>query len=306
MASYVDRGGEQVYRPPFEAKGVDFFGFALRGDLSAMQASICERCLNGPSGESDRFRMAMPYALLVFNNLAALTSTEPPFDMQGHFPEHEMAFWTLVLDRKRERLFWFHPYILVDNAYALSMGREIYGFPKGLGVFEIPTDHRGVDHFSARTIVVPKFGPTAEAVQKVLVEVTRPGTGTVATDSVASHGELWKIVLELLEDMQLTLHEILDLWEKSVDMLFLKQFRDAADPKAACFQSIVETSCKMIKLHGISLYKDDFAVEIADFDSHPIRADLGLPAGTITPVAAFWTGFDFWIGPGQDVWRAGA
>jgi hypothetical protein len=62
----------------------------------------------------------------------------------------------------------------------------------------------------------------------------------------------------------------------------------------------------MVGFHGVSLYTDPFSVEIADVDSHPIRRDLGLPTGTLTPVAAFWTGFDFWIGPGQDVWRAGA
>ncbi|MEL7172122.1 MAG: hypothetical protein AAFN05_04040, partial [Pseudomonadota bacterium] len=64
---YVDRGGEQVYRAPFRAENVDFWGFLLKADKAKMQASICDLCLNGPSNSPGRFQIAMPYALVVFN-----------------------------------------------------------------------------------------------------------------------------------------------------------------------------------------------------------------------------------------------
>ena len=85
---YVDRGGEQVYRPPFNAQGVDFFSFVIKADKTAMNKSICDLCLNDPSGQPARYEMAIPYVMVVYNNIASLVSTDPPFNNRGHFPEH--------------------------------------------------------------------------------------------------------------------------------------------------------------------------------------------------------------------------
>lgn len=305
---YVDRGGEQVYRPPFNAEGVDFFAFVIKAEKAAMQSSICDLCLNGPSGQPGRYEMAIPYVMVVYNNIKALVSTDAPYNYRGHFPEHESAIWTLVRDTKEEKLFWFHPYIFVDNSYALSMGREIYGFPKALGDMVIPTVHTSPEKLSTDTIVVPKFGPNAQASKERLIDVTCTGKGNIVKEVVDSlealATSLWSILSEdsLKGDLELLAHELEALIKREVDMIFLKQFRDVGDPALAIGQSIVSLDARLTKLTGAAIYTDKFEVAISEFDSHPVRSDLGLPDGPITPVANFWVGFDMWIGPGAQVW----
>lgn len=308
---YVDRGGEQVYRPPFDAQGVDFFSFVIKADKAAMNKSICDLCLNGPSNQPGRYEMAIPYVMVVYNNIASLVSTDPPFNNRGHFPEHEGAIWTLVRDTQDEKLFWFHPYIFVDNSYALSMGREIYGFPKALGEMTIPTCHTTPDLLATDTIVVPEFGPNALASKQRLIEVKRQGKGDVALEILenleALGTTLWSILTEdsLTGDLELLVHELEALLRREVDMIFLKQFRDVGNPALAVGQSIVSLDARLTKLSGVALYTDRFDITIGDFVSHPIRKDLGLPDGPIESIANFWVGFDMWIGPGEQVWPEG-
>src|SRR5205823_9047455 len=116
---YIDRGGEQVYRQPFLAQGVRYYGFILEADVSVLQTSLCDRYFNGPSGGSVRFRPAAAYVLLAFCNLEALKSETAPYSGYGWFAEREVAFWVLTVDEARERLCWSFPYIWVDNAYAM-------------------------------------------------------------------------------------------------------------------------------------------------------------------------------------------
>lgn len=309
---YVDRGGEQVYRPPFNAENVDFFGFVLNADRHKMQHSICDLCLNNPSGGTEDFVIAMPYAMAVFNNMTGLASIDPPFNERGVFPEKEFALWTLVLDRKRERLFWFQPYIFVDNAYALSMGREIYGFPKELGFFDMPSTHEDPARFAMETIVVDKFRIGAMAERKTLVEVKRTGDGLGGLHPVDDIETLAEAIGHALlkaggmgEDLKLLGEELDDLWHLNVMMAFLKQFRAAGEPTKADFQSITTLDCRMTQFHGGHLYTAPYAVDFGDFDSHPIRSDLGLAAGPLIPLVSFWARFNFWIGPGKTLWAAG-
>ncbi len=82
-------------------------------------------------------------------------------------------------------------------------------------------------------------------------------------------------------------------------MIFLKEFRDVTHPEQACFQSIVETEARMKKYHKGKILKDAFEIDIELCDSHPIRADLGLPAeGSLKSKYSFWVNYDFEIGKG--------
>ncbi|MEL6574739.1 MAG: hypothetical protein AAFU72_03565 [Pseudomonadota bacterium] len=306
---YVDRGGEQVYRAPFRAENVDFWGFLLKADKAKMQASICDLCLNGPSNSPGRFQIAMPYALVVFNNMTALTSIDPPFNIRGVFPEKEHAIWTLVEDTVANRLYWFQPYIFVDNAYALSMGREIYGFPKALGFFDLPQVAEHPARMSMDTVVVPKFGKGLPASKERLIEVTRIGEGIgglrPVRDAVALARTIKDVLREAGEDAELIRNELHDLWNLNVMMVFLKQFRAAGDTTRADYQAITTIDCKATKFHGGHILLSPYTVQIHDYDSHPIRKDLGLKEGPLKPIVSFWSRFDFWIGPGATLWAHG-
>lgn len=91
-----------------------------------------------------------------------------------------------VIDRKRERSFWFHPYMFVNNSYAMVLGREVYGFPKAFAWFKIPDDPTTATSLSMETLALPRFGPDSQGVMTELVRATKIGTRK-------THGSRWRL-----------------------------------------------------------------------------------------------------------------
>ena len=91
-----------------------------------------------------------------------------------------------------------------------------------------------------------------------------------------------------------------------IPMVFLKQIRDAVQPATACFQSVQELPIKMTRFRDACLYFHPYEIVFQDWASHPLRADLGLPAGPIPVAMAYWAAFDFEIGLCTEVSRASA
>ncbi len=311
---YINRGGEQVYPPPFSAAGVGFFGFAASADRKALQA-LCDRQLNAPLGGGSRFWAPISHVLFVFNTIDALRSESPCWQDRGWFPEQEAAVWMLVADRERERLFWFHPYMLVDNSYALSMGREIYGFPKALGWFDIPRGPQAPARLSVETLAVREFKPDAKGERTRLFTARQDGSKR-SVGVASGFRELREVLLELARlagiepgsfaELGLAEHLFEDLISGKMPMAFLKQFRDGADPARCCYQAIQEVEAKLVKLHNARIYSEGYVIDIDDLASHPIRADLGLRAGPIKAEFSFWLSFDFAIGDCSIVWSTGS
>lgn len=90
-----------------------------------------------------------------------------------------------------------------------------------------------------------------------------------------------------------------------VPMVFLKQFRDVTVPAHACYQAIIEGSSSIVAFRGGGMLPSTYAVTLADWDNQPIRWELGLAEGTITPEISFWLDFDFTVETGRELWRAG-
>ena len=308
-SSYIVRSGEQVFPPPYDAAGVQLYSFGVRIDRATLQREVCDRCLNAPLGGGDRFVPAADHAMFVFNSIDKLSSRAPGFEQRGWFAEQEAAVWTVIADRVREQLFWFHPYMLVDNSYAMAMGREIYGFPKSIGWFDIPRGPDAPDRLSVQTLAVRRFAPDAPGERLPLFTVRR------VAENGAPHGVfegLKDLVQEIallaglepgfFAELGLGAHMLEALVERLMPMAFLKQFRDGALPDRACYQAIQEVDSKLVRLLGARLFSDRYVVEIEDLDSHPLRRDLGLPAGPVPVEFAAWLNFDFSIGNTRIVW----
>lgn len=311
---YIDRSGEQVYPPPFSAANVGFFAFAALADRAALQA-LCDRYLNTPLGGGNRFSPALSHVFFVFNTIDALRAESQGWQDRGWFLEQEAAVWTLIADREREQLFWFHPYMLVDNSYAFAMGREIYGFPKALGWFDIPRGPEAPAALSIDTLAVREFTPDAKGERARLFGVRQDGS-TKPVNTGSGFAELREVLQELVHlagiepgyfaELGLAAHLFEDLVGGEMPMVFLKQFRDGAEPTLACYQAIQEVQSKLVKLHDARIYSAGYVIDIDDLASHPIRADLGLPAGPITAEFSFWLSFDFAIGDCAIIWSTGA
>jgi hypothetical protein len=308
---YIDRSGEQVYPPPFSALGTGLFAFAVQADLNVLQTRICDRYLNAPLGGGSRFCPALSQVFFIFNTIDALRAESPGWQERGWFPEMEAAVWMLVADRETNRLFWFHPYMLVDNAYALSMGREIYGFPKALGWFDMPIGPDAPLHLGVETLAVKDYTLDTKGQRAPLFGVRQVGSAD-ESPLVAGFSEMGELIQELVrmakldsswfEKIGLAAHLMDDLLSLRLPMVFLKQFRDGADPTRCCYQAIQEVDVQLTKFHAARIYPQAYEVDINDLASHPVRADLGLPAGPIPVEFALWTNFDFTIGACNAIW----
>ncbi len=307
---FVEYGGSLMIRPPYMAEGVGFYAFVLPADQQALQKLVNER-LNIPSrGEVD-FEPAGPFVVLAFNNLGKLSSLNQPDCDKGTFAEQECAIWVRVVDRRRQRSFWFHPYIFVDNPYALALGREVYGFPKSLGAFTIPESPHGVTSLSMETTVLPVYGPQAQAVRRELISARQTqGTGEplkVMTDAVEFGAELLGALARCegsLGKLELIYESFKDLVERTVPMVFLKQFPASGTPGTACYQAIVEMAARATAVHGFALLPGEWTVTFTPADSHPIVADLGLAGNTVQSALQVWIAFDMIVGLGKDIWTA--
>ncbi len=315
LPPYIDRSGEQVYLPPFVATGVSLFGFAVPADLASVQKNVCDRYLNAPLGGGSRFCAVTRHIVFVFNTIATLQAEASPYHDRGRFPEQEAAVWVLVADRQRERLFWFHPYMLVDNSYAMAMGRELYGFPKTLGWFDIPAGPAAPTRLGVETLVVKTFGSDARGERAPLFAVRRSGADdpSRARSGLATIGDLFGDAVRLLgiegsviRELGLAANVFDDLVHGRLPMVFLKQIRDGADPVRARAMSIQEADSRLTTFHDARIYAEGYVVDIDDAASHPIRADFGLGPGPQPVDLAFWTSFDFWIGAALEVWSAPA
>jgi hypothetical protein len=305
---FINRGGELVYEPPFVADNVQQYSFLLDADIHALE-KLCDRYFNDPIGEK-RFAPGGAFVLLCCCGLTSLRSTTPPYSEMGWFAENEIAFWMLVIDKKKKRMFWTLPYIWVDNDYAFAMGRELYGFQKGMGTINLPKVPGVVESCSIDTLVLKKYSPETKGEIVRLVEVKKvpgePPVKVIGGDVLEGIKELMKEVVSVMDDglsmlgnAKLLMDSTDDLLHLRIPMIFLKEFRDVSNPKLASFQAIVETEAKMKKFHKGKILTDAYQIDIDICDSHPIREDLGLPlSGSLKSKYSFWVNYDFEIGKG--------
>ena len=93
-------------------------------------------------------------------------------------------------------------------------------------------------------------------------------------------------------------------------MVFLKQFRDAADPTRACYQAIVEANAaRRGALRRTSLLPGELRVSVRRESG--IAEALGLRASAVSAetitsrsLAALYLELDFTLEPGKVVWSA--
>ena len=305
---YLSRGGEQVFVAPYVAEGVQFFGFVVKAEQAKLQV-ICDRYLNGPTGTQD-FMAVVPFVMFVFNKLDRMYAKLPPDHNRGWYSEQEGAVWMPVWDNKRSKALWYHPYMVVSSSYAMAMGREIYGFPKEIGWFEVPNGPDSPETMQVETVVVKSLNPQCQAKREQLfgARIATGGRSNSATpyQELKDLNQLAEVVADRLGIASHLDADVLHaLVSVPIPMVFLKQFRDAVYPKQACFQSVQEAETQLIRLLSFPrVYLDRYEIFFKYWASHPIRKDLGLVASPVPVEVAFWANFDFEIGICSEIWRA--
>ena len=320
LPTYVERGGEVVYSPPGVANGVQMYAFMLRADVDRMQL-MYDRYLNGPSGGAVQYEPAGSIIVLNFTSLARVGALTPPDVERGYFAESEVAIWTLAYDRVSGEYATFVPYMVVDRGSAMAMGREVYGFPKQLGQVTMPSLDEPTTTFALEVDAVRNWGPGEPFEQQRLITITSSNdTAPPPESDFVSQQHLVGAMAALIGEDSGLLSRIaggpdqLDhaanavelLAQQRLPMVFLKQIRDGHMPLQACYQAVQTAEFVVTGFRGAGQLPGSFVVDIAEFANEPIRRDLGLPAGPIDPVGAFWVDFDFTLSTAQVVWASNA
>ena len=320
LPRYVERGGEVVYCPPGVATGVRMYAFMLLGDVAQLRRMF-HRYLNGPSGGAVEYEPAGPLVVLNFTTLDHVGAQIPPDAARGYFRESEVAIWTLGYDRVSEAYAAFVPYMIVDRGSAMAMGREVYGFPKQLGVLEMPGRDERPDEFALSVYGVREWGPNERFQSHRLIRIRQTDSAArMPSHDFASQEHLVRRMADLAradpdlagaagggdaaQDIDHAARAVELLAAETLPMVFLKQIRDARTPLLACYQAIQTADFVVTNYRGAGHLPGRYTIDIEHLVNEPIRRDLGLPDGPLTPVGAFWVDFDFVLTVADEVWRA--
>jgi hypothetical protein len=203
---------------------------------------------------------------------------------------------------------WFLPYIFLDNPQAMAAGREVYGLPKMLARFDKPA-----------AIERPEFAMDVWGLERLgteirpqrLLQVRQKEAGEAQARPWSSWDEARAALVRLLlRDADISaVGEMLDAHNLQVPLVFLKQFRDVADARRACYQALVEAPAQVQQFHGGGTIEGAYELTFSPLASHPLAQSLGLAVdgdGALQALAHFWLHLDFTLELGQEVWKAGA
>ncbi len=316
--AYVETGGKQSLNQPFEHNQVRFTSFLIEADATAL-AALVNKQLNVPGRGHVTYHPLVNRVMAGFAQIQRAHCLNLPDSNMGWIPEIDVAFWVPVAAVRKilgvyfiERIAWFLPYVFVDNPWAFASGREIYGFPKEHGVFQLPARAADPALFAADSLAIEKFNPATEATVQRIFDVRRSDTTHLGlpTRTFAGIEEFFKDFVEAVFGTAGTITlpglglavELMDLLiHHTFPLVFLKQFRDVADPSRACYQSVVEAPSKVTRFGGGHRLDGDYTVTVRALDSHPIIQDLGLTGPQSPSLGAWSVDFDFIMENGKEI-----
>ena len=267
--TYVNYGAMVNTNVPYLCQGTKMFGFLVEADRDKIEA-LCKKVLTDPSQGTLEYVPLSHFVVLAYADVASVSSIDPPLNHVGSVNEKQVAIWILTAEVKRElgvlvaqRLAWFVPYIIVDNPASLTGGREVYGYPKSFGWFDL-TGEKNLQELKV-DIFGGDFGEDKQAGRHRLLEITavdpaaEPEVKNEWAGMSDAHDEI-KALLWDLKDGEIVIpgfHLLEDLWEdvtkEEINQVFLKQFRSATQGAGADFQNINEVRSHVTKFAGASL-----------------------------------------------------
>ncbi|MDI1442605.1 acetoacetate decarboxylase family protein [Polyangium sp. 6x1] len=319
LPRYVERADNQSMPTPATLRNVTTYFFPVKSDIRRQQA-LCDKFLNAPSSGLASYRAFFPQVFFIFNRTGSVSSRVPKARDQGCFPYFEAGIWIplVSVDRRgpfpvADRLVLFPYYMFATSSQAIVSGRDEQGWPKELAELTIPTNPSVADLFQIRPTLFDRFGGDVLAQAEHLVQVIRiGGTSSGAITQGFTEG---KAALEALADLVfggptvtvpglgLAL-SVVDLLRKGPTFAFLKQFRDVADPRRACYQAGIEAATKVDRFRWAGLLGGRYTLDVKTTDSHPLVSELGLDARTFDALRGFFVEMDFTLDSGVTRWQA--
>lgn len=299
--AYVERDGDWVIQPPGKVEDVDMHLFLAKADPDALRR-FCATFFTEPSGGAVTVEPLTSSSLLVvFADIARGYSLRRPQD--GWQPEKDVTFFLPVrwsVDGGRRQLGVVVPYIFVDNWAGLITGREVYGFPKLLASMHFDP---GAATFEAISAVRARAGAN-EPVRDDLVVRLAGGEPSYTACAAAPEGsgDLGPFLTEAFAAAGLECPGGIPL--AKVPMLFLKQFRDAADPTLASSTEIVTVEARITRIRSPRLIRGEHELYLPEYDSLHIAKTLGMPIRGPVRQPGLSLRVDFVLPEGATLWES--
>jgi hypothetical protein len=312
---YVEHGGLLTFPGLISLKNTEMWAFLLDADGARLEA-FCRKLFDEPSHGVIKVRPLAPVMMMTIVDIHDGRFTDVP--QMGWSPERELTFWIPVVRVREEngRTIATHfdfvmPYLILDNPVAVATGRENFGYLKQFGWIALPGDPgQPADTLSVDLFATQTFGSESQEQRHRLLTLTPVGQdpsptlqsiGSFRDAARALHQHLAPAIERWHPGLELAGESLLDLLDERVPQLFLKQIRDVADGRNACYQAITEAFGQVTRLDTLP-HLVEFDMVLAPLDSSPIASDFGL-----TPqqrVRGARITYDMLIHPGVVLWQA--
>lgn len=309
LPPYINYPGNMIIHPPCNMDNADMYGFFVKGELEALQASV-DQCLNTPANGKMQFKVLSPYIMLTFTQVGKVAPVNPPGKDYGWFPEGDVIPWIMVGSmvehkgkQKLDHIFWYPRFTWVDDGMAMITGREVLGYPKYLGDITMPKKSGDpATNFSCSVKAFQPFNVATEMAIHPLIEVNQTKDGPVKKiKTIFDLIELASKTEDLLDFDLAGIEQILDIFKKpGVDQLFLKQFPNCRGDKAI-YQAIIHAPAAIKKIHSVELLGGQYKLTVQQVDSFPLVETLGLKLGDQQTLLPFHVNFDFVIENGTEL-----
>ena len=308
--AFVELGGEATFPGAIALDKTTMWAFLLDADIAAL-TRWCQASFDAPSSGAVRVLPMAGVVMMTVVDIGHGSFTEVP--EMGWSPERELTFWipaVQVEERGGElvatRFDMVLPYPVLDNPVAIASGREIFGYRKQAGRVGLPGDPGSSGALTVDLFATKVFGAgSQEQFHRLLTLAPTGATRDYAgqSDFGAAARALWAHLGErgawhpsLALDLQL----LETLFAARVPQLFLKQFRDVADTRSACYQAITEVVAEVTRFTALPELAE-YEMTLDALDSSPVARDLGIAASQ--RVLGVELAFDMAVHPGTVLWQ---
>jgi uncharacterized protein with NAD-binding domain and iron-sulfur cluster len=315
---YIYTSGSPVQHTPMHLNASDMYGFFIKGDLAKLQATV-DATLNRVAANQMLFQVISPYIMLTFTRVQHAQSSFPADHNKGWGKEVDIIPWIMVgqIEKnngvtKLHHVFFYPSYTWVDVPMAISIGREVFGYPKNICKFSMPEPGADPLAFKFSSEGWEPYSPETQLDIHPLIEIA-------ATNTEKAHrpllgfldvlGEGLKILraeqdLFALDEAGLEDLESL-LLRPRIDQIFLKQFPDASGLKAV-YQAVVVAPATIDKVYSAKLLGYTYECTLHKFDTFQLDETLGLQLGTQPVLLPFHINMDFTVEAGEELVQATA
>lgn len=317
--AYIPRAGEEAWRSPSVFSDTTIYCFAVKADprrIGEMLATYIAHPSNELGLSLDVRATTLEHVFFVFVDTVRAQQSA---DFTGRHRERMFAVVVPAIEcHPQPKLVTFVPYLYSTQSPGWCADREILGIPQQHGSVQIDggSDKSGPRRLRLNAHGIERFAADAKARDHEILSLTRQGDhaervgvdalhyfrerlnidriapvgARVARAAQRSHfgmtadddAFLRRSAAALKERTPAVapLPDLAAMLSKPLTMLFLKQFRDVVFADRACYQAIVEATCRGSAAESVTSL-GPYTLCLADNDSAPIRRELGIPPGEV-------------------------